>query len=318
MKKYLIKALVFIVGLFCLDRMAFTVLQSQRPSDYAAFLDAKRTFFRKQGRYDMLIFGDSHVADAIDPRTLRLYGMEAYNLGVYHASPYEIYHLAASALRRMKVMPKYVVLGTNPIMFMRKLRIGKYTPLIIRDDFIDYSSLVINSEDGHSIRTLFYSAQEKYLLQYMLKKVIGIKYHPTREIQSINNGHLEFYNQMPGVSWDGGAEEADLSRANPLQIEFFVKTIDFLQNHNIKVLVVNLPLWQEREKKLRGTGGLGEFEQILSRICKEKGVYLVNPNHELATGVLKKEDYLNAEHLNYKGAVKFSHELAVQIDMLPH
>lgn len=316
MKKYLIKATIFIIGLFVLDRLAFIVLQSQRPPDYAAFLDSKRAFFLGKGRWDILIFGDSHVADAIDTRTLKNFGYEAYNLGVYHASPFEVFHIASAAVRHSTALPKMAILGTNPIMFDRKIRVGKYTPLIIRNDFVSYSSLILNSEDGLSLKTLFYSAQEQYLLPYVIKKMVGIKYRPTREIVSIQNGHLEFYNQTPGISWGGGAEEADLSQVNPLQVEYFLKTIRLLKAQGIKVVVANPPIWKEREMVLRKSGKLESFEKLVIGICLSEGIQIINPNHCLAFRSLMREDFLNAEHVNYSGAAKYTTEVVTQLPLL--
>src|SRR5689334_5487929 len=99
MKSFLGRILVFGLILVVADQSLGFLLKANRPVDYKLFIDEKKKFFEDDKQYDVLIIGDSHTADAFDPRIIEAKtGLTAFNLGVYHATPYENYFMLKSAL----------------------------------------------------------------------------------------------------------------------------------------------------------------------------------------------------------------------------
>ena len=117
MKRFLVRFFFFVLIFVVLDRSFGLVLQSQRPIDYRLFIESKLAFFNSTKSTDVLIIGDSHIADALDPRTIeKNTKLQAFNLGIYHSSPFENYFVTKAALDHFKEKPKIIVLGTNPVM----------------------------------------------------------------------------------------------------------------------------------------------------------------------------------------------------------
>jgi len=299
--------MVFLSMLFLFDRIVFLFLQTQRPSDYKLFLEAKQDFFNDDYNINLLIIGDSHIADALDPRILdSMSTLKSYNLGVYHASPFENYYITLAALTQQKGKLDYVVLGTNPEMFDRSLSKGRYTPLIINGALIRLFQLTLFSEEGFDKSTLFLTVQEQYLFTHVFNQLCGKTYKPTRAIVNVFHGFLEFHNQMEDIQWSGYSLKPERIKFNSEQIVFFKKTIELLQEEGIKVIIVNTPIWFEKSLALRQAGKLDEFESLVKDISLKYHIPLFNPGHDLLKDDLINSDFLNAEHLNYGGAVKFS------------
>lgn len=307
MKSFLVKICVFGVLFILFDRMVFLLIQSQRPSDYQLFLESKKDFFEKEYASDLLIFGDSHIADALDTRTLESckagVGMTSYNLGVYHSSPLEVYHTVRAAFQHIVQKPKLVVLGTNPVMFERELSKGKYTPLILGNDW----ELVQDSEEGMDRDFVFKTFQERYLFKHIFSKLLGKKYTPSRKIESVHRGHLEFYNQIKNTRWDTIKPKRGKEWKSE-QVQYFNQTIDFLQNQKVKIVIVHSPIWHKELEVITETDSFRRFEKTIEAIAKKYNVDIYNPKHTLLLEVLKKEDFLNTQHLNYKGSKQFTEQ----------
>src|SRR5689334_14695449 len=102
MKRFVITTAIFLSVLVVGDRLVSMLLQLYRPIDYKQFIDAKRSLFDSDRSYDVLLIGDSHIADAVDPRCLdSICGLSAFNLGIYHATPFENYYVLKAALEHL-------------------------------------------------------------------------------------------------------------------------------------------------------------------------------------------------------------------------
>lgn len=303
MKKYLIKIVIFVVVLIALDRGTFYFLQTQRPSDYKLFLDSKKAFFKKQYEVDCLIIGDSHIADAMDVRTLeKQCRIKGYNLGVYHSTPFEYYYLTKAAISHLDKKPSTVIIGTNPVMFEKPLSKGKYTPIILGYN----RGLIFNSKEGIDHNTISKTYQERYLFKHVYKKIMGHTYIPTRKVVSVYKGHLEFYNQIKSTEWKTFRSDVRGRGFKKAQVDYFYKTIDFLLKQGIKVVIVNSPIWWLQLGVIEKTRSFSKFTQILQETKNKFKIEIFNPNHHLLKHELGQSDFLNTQHLNYKGSKKFT------------
>lgn len=307
MRKFIINFILFTLVLIILDRSAAYVLQYFRPIDYQLFLDSKREFFEKGEKVEILVIGDSHIADAIDPRTIETStGLKAFNLGIYHSSPFENYYVTKSALEKLEVKPEIIVLGTNPVMFEKSLSKGKYTPLIIPFSF----EFIRNSSEGFDGAFFLKTIQEKYLVNSLVNKLIGKTYTPTRAIEDVYYGHSKFFNQLPDIDWKGFEREYKNDSINKKQIEYFSKTIELAIKHEIQVVIVHPPIWREQLEKISSTESYDNFRTTIDLVSKKYNLDsyydYVNNKEGFKRIEFQQKDFLNTEHLNYYGSQKFT------------
>jgi len=307
MKKFLIRICVFLLIFFVFDSVIYLLLQTQRPLDYKIFIDSKTSFFYNQYKTDLLIIGDSHIADALDTRVIEEEtDFSAYNLGIYSSSPFENYFTTKSAIEHMDSPPKIVVLGTNPIMFQRDLDKGSFTPIILKSNF----ELFLNSNNGVDFSFFIKTYREKKLLKHIVKNLLGYKYIPTRIIEDTYNGHLKFYNQMNNINWDNADLNKYSNSINKNQIKYFKKTIEFLLEYNIDVIIVNPPIYSKEFTQLSKNINYVNFKKTIDSIKKKYQLNVFNPEGNLLFNELLQNDFLNKQHLNYNGSIKFSNDFS--------
>ena len=313
MKRFIFKTIVFIFILFILDRAVFIFLQSQRPEDYKIFIDSKKEFFQKNFDVDLLIIGDSHIADALDTRTLESCAkISSYNLGVYHSSPFENYYITKSALNHLKIYPKTVVLGTNPVMFNRNLSKGKYTPLILNFNI----DLILNSNDRFDNTVFFKTYKERYIFKYLYRRLKGEKYKPTRKIINEYHGHLKFYNQIENTNWANFGINSHGSIINRDQVKYFIKTIELLRKHGIEIIIVNPPIWHVQMETIVKSKNYKIFKNIINRISSKYNIDVYNSNFNSFQNEFEKDCFLNTQHLNYNGSTIFTNHFCKYLNTL--
>lgn len=307
MKKFLIRICVFLLIFFIFDNIIYFFLQTQRPLDYKIFIDSKTSFFYNQYKTDLLIIGDSHIADALDTRVIEEEtDLSVYNLGVYSSSPFENYFTTKSALEHMDSPPKIVVLGTNPIMFQRDLNKGSFTPIILKSNF----ELFFNSNNGVDFSFFIKTYREKKLLKHIVKKLLGYKYIPTRIIEDSYNGHLKFYNQMNNINWDNADLNKYSNSINKNQIKYFKKTIELLLEYDIDVIIVNPPIYSKEFTPLSKNINYIKFKKTIDSVKNIYQLNVFNPEGNLLFKELLQNDFLNKQHLNYNGSIKFSNDFS--------
>ena len=307
MKKFLIRICVFLLLFFVFDNIIYFLLQTQRPLDYKIFIDSKTSFFYNQYKTDLLIIGDSHIADALDTRVIEEEtDLSAYNLGIYSSSPFENYFTTKSALEHMDSPPKIVVLGTNPIMFQRDLNKGSFTPIILKSNF----ELFLNSNNGVDFSFFIKTYREKKLLKHIVKNLLGYKYIPTRIIEDSYNGHLKFYNQMNNINWDNADLNKYSNSINKNQIKYFKKTIELLLEYDIDVIIVNPPIYSKEFTQLSKNINYIKFKKTIDSIKKNYQLNVFSPEGNLLFNELLQNDFLNKQHLNYNGSIKFSNDFS--------
>jgi hypothetical protein len=313
MKKFLFQSLLFLGLLFILDALISTILQQFRPIDYKLFIDSKKDFFNSATQADILLIGDSHIADAVDPRIVEKYtGLKTYNLGIYHATPLETYFTLRAAFDHLETKPKLIVIGANPDMFVKPMTSGKYTPLIINDPILRWN-LHFESTNPFELENFFSTVKESYLFSSLVNSLTGKKYKPTREIKAVYNGYLESRNQIAGTEWSNFKSEP-YKAVYSEQVEYFKKTIELASSHHVRVLLINTPIWFEKiDADKANDSTFEDFQSILKKTSIENELPFLNPDFDLMQDQLSQPDFLNTDHLNYFGAQKFSKDLSLWI-----
>ncbi|MEL7145345.1 MAG: hypothetical protein AAFO69_03180 [Bacteroidota bacterium] len=307
MQKFFRNIILFSILVVVVDYAVYTFFQYQRPVDYKLFIESKTDFFANDQQQDLLIIGDSHIANSTDPQTIeRATGLSGFNLGVYHSSPFESYAMLKNALKKNIDRPKIVLIGTNPVMFHRELSKGRYTPIII-DDLRISAELAYQSVEGIDATFFLKSMRERYLIEHLISKATGKKYVPRREVVSYEDGFLKYSNHIDESTWENPETIYNLHHSFNLdQVMYFEKTIQLLKNKGIQVIVVNSPIWYENLEKLEKQSEFQKFSYSLNAICSTYKVPIFNRDHRVGEGTIGLNDFLDGEHLNFNGAVKFS------------
>jgi hypothetical protein len=306
MKSFLLRILFFVIAVFFLDNAIFVFLQFVRPSDYRAFLDSRKEFFKQQDKTKILIIGDSHIADALDSKIIEdSTGLSTYNLGIYHSGAYENYFLLKHIIHTKKIIPEVLIIGTDPILFSRPIDAGQYTPLLI-NNFSDKYQLYAQA-NGFDFSYFFKTVKEKYLFLTLFKRLLGIEYIPTRNIKRIYNGYLENHTHDDESNWTKVTSLTD--DFNATQQKYFEMTILLAAENNVKVIFINPPVWKEALKDYKNYKAYSEYEVRIIEIAKKYNIILFNKNNDVLHDELKKADFLNSQHLNYYGAKQFSAEV---------
>lgn len=304
MRRFIFRLFLFTLVLWIGDRFTVRVLEYFRPVDYRLFIDAKSEFFDANRSYDLVIIGDSHISDALNSRIIdfRL-NLRSFNLGVYHASPYEWYNLLKASIASKERPPKYIVIGVNPDMFFRELRAGKYTPVIIDNVLAEYG-LYKNSNDGIDASFFVQSVEQRDLFLSMWHQILGKKYVPTRQIRDVYSGYLETRNSKKLRNWSSYkvAHKEIVSD----QIIYFEKLLSLAVKHDIKIFIVNSPIWKDLQVSRNSNSDFKDTQIIVGELSRKYNVEIFNDNYNYGIDELSKEDFLDPEHLNCKGAKKFT------------
>lgn len=308
MKSLLLKALLFSIILFATDRLIVWILQSSRPADYVGFIDAKAEIFEAEDKYDLLLMGDSHISDAIDPKILEdSLGLAAFNAGIFLSSPYETYQTFKYLLEEKGQKPKVLVLGTNPVMFTLEADAGKYTPLVVKDPLF-ILDLYRQSDNPDYTTYFFKTAKEKYLAKALVNKILGKNKKPYREIENIYHGYLTVNNQIEGTNWEGVPWQK--AAINKSQVRYFSEMIELAHKNDVQTFIVNPPIWWEQLSTIEETEGFKEFQHLVDSIGKAHNTPIHNLDHRFLKDQLVFENFLNHEHINYSGSLKYSPAIA--------
>lgn len=305
MTRFFCKLALMLIVLWTIDNRFAAFLDTGRPPDYLAFVDSKLSFNAISG-YDVVAFGDSHVADALNPRMFQAEtGLSLFNFGVYHASPYEIEFLVRDVLGRTRRRPKLALLGTNPIMFSRPASAGKYTALFLSNPFI--RSELLWGEPRFSPAAFTSAGLKMDLLPSALRALYAPNqdYVPTRVPAWIENGYLA--NTRNGeVNATITPPQSDLREE---QVRAFAQIIAVLKKRKIEVVIVHPPLHPSYFDAIQPTDSFRKFQQQITELVTSENLLEFNAENEIGNHGLSAEHFLDSQHLCLPGAEIFTQHL---------
>lgn len=313
MKKFILKFALFLSLIFTIDFTLARLLDLGRPADYAAFVDSKKEYDTLP-QVDILFLGDSQTADGFVPAVFEeKLGVTAFNYGVYQMSPFEGYFLLKDLVARHAQPPKLVVLGTDAQMFHYQVSDGRYSPLFIKNP-LHLMPLLYESDNLGAFTAV---GRKKYLFGGLIKKIatghVGTEVR--REVQRIENGYLLNAKHYADRSQFDCEKDRGFFSAAPVdkQIEYFHKTLAFLRENNIPVIVANLPMHKNFLAGLRAKPAYREFSHVMNEIASRHGVEVFNQDHTLLVNELTDEEFLDGDHLCFSGAQKYSAAFAAYL-----
>ena len=306
--KVFVGKLFILMGVFLRsDVVIANLIKNIRPVDYGAFVESRIQYLKSEKNYDLIMIGDSHLADAIDTRILEeKCQISAYNLAIYHATPFDNYFFLKKVLDSGK-KPKYLVLGTNPEMFYKKAMPSKYLYSIVDDRCLNIE-MNMRGQGNFDAYALMKSGNEKYLVPTLFKKISGETYKPTRKVKAVYNGFLEFTNQTENLDWDHFSVKGKKLQSE--QIRYFCKLIELAVNNNMQVVIANPPIWKNKSNAFENTTYFLAFKRTLELVSEKYKLPIYNQSNREMDPVLVKKDFLNLDHLNYSGAQKTTSNFA--------
>lgn len=129
---------------------------------------------------------------------------------------------------------------------------------------------------------------------------------------------IKFFNQIPGTQWSDFAIQQK-SYLDKDQVEYFEKTIELALENNITVIIAHPPIWKKNLRAITNTDSFKDFKNTINSLSTKYGLkiyndYLNNNNLLNDTITFQKGDYLNSEHLNYNGSLKFTNSFCDFLD----
>ena len=267
---------------------------------------------------NILFLGNSRVDNGIDPKTaIHAMGLKpdsGFNLGVPGAN-LVIYHGILSRLGQQGL------LGNAGI---RRVVIGLDESALQADDSLGYSVYLADRDAllnagqyqtwlGTWVRLWAYSGNLRQL--HELEKFLRFLSATVSDIEPVGGGAAQHLGYRAG--FEGGQNKVQIQRqeAGTRQppdksvLPFLWLTVDLLKQHGVQPYVTFLPMLYRKPLFLvKDLPEAKPYKNLLS-ILQAHGVQVL----ELPLDQFTPEDFINAGHLNDRGAQRFSHELGRQL-----
>lgn len=263
----------------------------------------------------LLFVGNSRMDNGIDPRTvsrrLGLFERQAFNLGVPGAN--------AVILQGMleRLADKGLLGGAD----IRDVVIGLDENTLLADDSLGYGMFFVNRTTlwraglyqtwlGSWLRLWGYSDNLRQLrepektLRFLAATVRSIEPvgGSAARFQGYREGFGEAQNQAQVQTQEAGSREPP----DPVVLAAFQNCLDLLKKQGVRVTVVLMPLRDRRPLYLQATPPeAGPYRAVLADL-RRRGIAVI----ETPLDDLKAEEFINAGHLNDRGAQRFSQALA--------
>lgn len=309
MKRFLTKVGVFLMICVLVDYAIAFALKQFRPFDYQAFIEAKSKFFKTRENYDVVFIGNSQISDAANIQVFEeATRLKAYNLGIYHSSPFDNYFVLKKMIQK-GIIPKYIIISTNPEIFYKTVAPSQYIPSIL-DDRIMNIQMHRAAERPFNGLCLLKFQNERYLTASVMRKISRQPYVPARIVESEYHGYLEFYNQIDGLEWKE-IHIQDIRSIKTQQIEYLHRTIKLAQSHQIKVILAHMPYWKEKQIAYeKQDAKFQEFNKIIQETKEQYRLDIFNESYHEMDDLLEKSDFQSPEHLNGYGAKKWTEKFS--------
>ncbi|MGH8630307.1 MAG: hypothetical protein ACREU7_06030, partial [Burkholderiales bacterium] len=222
------------------DQLLLQTLTAVRPTDHRIFAESRHALASLDPP-DILVLGDSHIADAYVPAIIQKQtGLTSFNFGVYGSGPIEWEVLARDLLARWERAPRLAVIGSSTAMFHRVTSGGRYTPEFVSNPLLRIE-LLRRSGVADDWFLVLAGYRQRHLVPALLRRLTGGPApSPIRLVQDVDQGYLRSPKHMdPNERFQGGAYR---DRINPEQASAFHKLIELLTLRGIAVVIADPPL----------------------------------------------------------------------------
>lgn len=196
--------------------------------------------------------------------------------------------------------PRMVVIGTNPVMFTRPLRPGRYTPMFLNP--WGRLQLYLDTDSSTDLTYFSRTARESYLLVPSLRVLLGgATGEPVRIVERVDHGYLANVR---------AAAPVDLCKPNrlphrsvvPAQEHYLEALLTELSSAKVPTIIAHLPQHPCMSRKLKRAKYQARMRRTVRKLGAAAGAQIVDLGRLLPSGSLPDGSWLNAEHVNVRGA----------------
>ncbi|PKV63238.1 DUF1574 family protein [Pontibacter ramchanderi] len=249
---------------------------------------------------DILFIGSSHMYRGVDTRVFEKSNISTFNLGTSGQTPYNTYYLLKEHLDRIR--PKTIVMDVY-LEGMDSDGMGASIEIVsnheLTDNMLEMVNKKLNFETANSLLSIYISR-----FHTPLSEVIEVK--PTNDYY-IPGGYIET-NKLKNELTEKQLKnlKSHSIAINDLQKTYLNKVVELCNESNVRLILIVPPLTKEFKNNI---SNYEAFINNLQILLHEKGVLLIDYNNREELILNTFEDFLDANHLNPIGALKFSYLL---------
>lgn len=232
--------------------------------------------------YDVLVIGSSHAYRGYDPEIFRKSGVELFNLGTSGQTPLNSYYLAVDYIKPGHC--KLVILDI-------------YDEALRSDGVESTADLMQNIPSSVTVLKMGLALKDPRMLNMLAVRLFKLKEEPeyTDNAYTIN-GYSKTTDSLKHVNKLVYQSKGEL---NQEQMNYLEKTIGYLLNQKIKVILVTHPAPVE--------WGIGKHMEVRNHILALAIKYRVQyMDYFSYPGFSSENDFYDTHHLNQTGVQKFN------------
>lgn len=238
--------------------------------------------FDEKKMHDILVIGSSHAYRGYDPRIFKEKGMELFNLGTSAQTPLNTYFLATHYIKRENC--KLVIIDI-------------YDEALTSDGMESAADLMQNINSTKVVFKMGLALKDPRVLNMLAMRFF---YAKRQEEYTDHSYVLNGYSQMNDSLKQAAKVEYKLDKeVNPVQLKYLEKTLAYLTNHEVNVIMVTHPApmeWNAHQHT--------EISGLIKKIAGEFGVKYLD--YFSSPGFKTHIDFYDSHHLNQNGVEKFN------------
>jgi hypothetical protein len=274
-----------------------------------------REFYRLQEDFKYLLLGDSHFQNGVNPMILG----NAYNFSSANENIIQSYYKLKYIIEKSDKELDYILLPLDLSTF-NSIRSDRFKYHAYWIKYINYYELARHKKDkslfftGLFARYMSYAGNYETFYRYFFSEGKGrsqliLGYRPKhgdfkskKARKDITQLHEELYQSKHWLDDD--------------LISYFKRIMDLCENNSLKLVLVKMPVSKQHHEKISKVVDMENYHQKINQILADKkDVYVL----DYQTLFFEHDNYFNnPDHLNARGADKFSAQLKTDLEKLEH
>ena len=253
-------------------------------NSYKKFVD-----FKSSNPYDVIVIGSSHAYRGYDPRIFEANQSDLFNLGTSGQSMLNSYFIAKNYIKSSNC--KLVILDI-------------YDGALSSDGMESTADLLQNISSDKTAFEMGFALKNPRVINMLTVRMLTAKTPPMYlDTFYVSKGYSEKFDTLKTINKKDYNPDF---KPNDLQVDYFIKTLEYLKENKIKTLIVTHPIPQESNN-----GNHLFFHNVLDSISKMYGVEYLD--YAFLHNFNTKLDFYDSHHLNQSGVNKFNDMLIADL-----
>ena len=306
------------IPLVVLCVLAYALPMSYMTTEYVMWKEEYENSRAPYTDADTLIIGDSRAKSSVLPGELH---DGVYNIGIGGCTPVEMYYAVKNYIDHNGAPERAIIIfapyhmcdidNWDQTLYFNFLSAGElmeaYTKALTTNDTIVARHGRLAEMAGYKLRL-----PSRYLAQMYDAGLVGNKEENLARFDSIRKdlGYLEFGSAAgdDNENYEVHHEEFD---SDELVIFYYEKLVDLLSDNNVKVLITQAPVNEASAEAMHQEFTEG-FEAYMKELEYRRRYYNLTVESDIP--VYPNEFYGDANHLNHRGAERYTEELRKHLD----